>query len=513
MSESNGWGEGGNYALPRPSGKRERKEISLVPLGKKDAVSPGASAASGRSSASAPSAPSAPSAAETGGGRGGGALPLPKASPVSGAAPVAAPLGVPVAKKESPLPVPRAGESPLPSPRSEERRGTGLPVPRPLAEKRAEGDLLPSGAPVGEGASEGVKPAAGKGGEALPSGRPKKGRRAPKAVGPLMGTDEGWDEDNPALVEADPELDKKKVAEYVTASRGVRITERDINIIRFLARFRYAQGVQVARYVDSSEKAIDQRLTKLGKAGFLRREDVTRGQSLWTPTAWGLSMADLDFRAIGEGKISYVTIAHTLGLVNIGVELETGKENLLGEEVWPQENRLSLVTGELLPGEVLVTEREIRQGQSRWKKSGMARRDSEQAFSLSLSQWLAGDRTEGTPELEVGNEAMLILWATKAGRSDHIPDLVVARPRHDDGTPGSYAVELELNAKPLKEWTRILSTYYEARDLYAQVHYFTHKKSIADSLNKIAEDVGLTQEGRFFMHRYVPRQSGLPFWG
>jgi hypothetical protein len=342
-------------------------------------------------------------------------------------------------------------------------------------------------------------------------GRPTGGVSAPNAQSTLVTASNDWDDDNPAFLETDNGGGSEKAKTYVSESRNIRITPRDINIIRFLARFRYAQGVQIARYIESSQKATDQRLTKLGKAGLLRREDVTRGQSLWTPTAWGLSTADLDFRAIGEGKISYVTIAHTLGLVNVGIELEIGGENLLGLDQWGEEskNRRDL-DGLMVPGETLVTERDIRQSEQRWKKD-LGRQEIERAYPLALAEWLKGDRSQMSPELEVGNEAMFIMHATRSGMKDHVPDLVVARQRNQDGTPGSFAIELELNSKPVKEWTRILKTFSES-NLYSHLYYFTHKKSIADTLLKIAGDVGMGED-RFSVKRYNPAQGNLPFWG
>jgi hypothetical protein len=107
---------------------------------------------------------------------------------------------------------------------------------------------------------------------------------------------------------------------------------------------------------------------------------------------------------------------------------------------------------------------------------------------------------------------MFVIWATKSGRSDHVPDLVVAGARDKNGIPGNHAIELELNTKSTKEWERILRTFADAGDLYAHTHYFTHKRTISEALKKIAKDVGLGDD-RFSVHPYTPKQGGLPFWG
>lgn len=340
------------------------------------------------------------------------------------------------------------------------------------------------------------------------AGRPKKGEAPKNVQGPLLVVDEGFDDDNPAFGDSGT---KREDVDYAFSSRNIRITPRDLDMIAFLARFRYAQGVQIARYVGSSRKSVDQRLTKLGKAGLLRREDISQGQGLWTPTAMGLAASDMDFAAIGSGKISPVTLAHTLGLVNLAISLEKGYENILGLADFGEMNRVNSA-GVLVPGETLVSEREIRQSQARWK-SYMVRTDMERAYMRALEDWRAGDVSLPSPEFEVGNEAMFILWATRAGRSDHIPDMVVTKPREFDGSPASLAIELELSVKPMKEWRRIMSTFAEDNSLYSHVHYFTHKKNIAQGLTDVAKSVGLVEQGRFTVHSYKPANGGKPFWG
>lgn len=401
---------------------------------------------------------------------------------------------------------------------------------RPAPQRSAVGEVAAAvDAAVVDNESSGNIVGSGKGedsgigdreGRATESGRgpnktvaPKKAGSAPKrpSGSKLKNTQEAlaqshdWDEDNPAL-----ESDEDSEAQYAFSAKGVRITARDLDMIRFLARFRYAQSAQLARYVGSSKKAIEQRLTRLGKARLIRREDLTRGQGLWTPTAWGLSTADLEFSVIGAGKISPVTVAHTLGLVNIGVELEAGRSNMLDLPDWGEVMRAG-TDGQPVPGETLITEREIRSAMA-YARTTMNRVDQERALMRALEDWRnSGNSGDESPELLPGNEGMLVLWSTRGNRGDHVPDLVVARPRNSDGTPASHAIELELTAKPDKEWERILTTYAQDRSVYASVHYFTHKKTIANRVSAIAHSMGLGD--RFFIHRYVPANGGLPFFG
>lgn len=375
-------------------------------------------------------------------------------------------------------------------------RRSRSPESTPLPNVRREGS--PAALP---GRSGGL-PASGRGGS-LPS----VGARQPEPVEvepvvPSSFVESGdWGEQETA-VEAELERGRK----YWSGGSGFRVTQRDVEILRFLGRYRYAQSSQVARFVQTSPKAAQIRLSKMGKVGLVRREDVTQGQSVWTPTAGGLAVADLDVRVIGEGQISYVTMAHTLGLVNIGIELELGGANLLAEPGWPFLNRVGS-DGEPVQGERVLTEREISSGQRRWKKE-KDRGQLRSEVSAALRQWeAAGDLSVTSPELLPGNEGMFVLYstaqATLSGAGEHVPDMVIARPRAADGSPQSIAVELELAPKPSAEWKRILRAFANS-EMFGRLVYFTHKASIAEALTKInAEDVGMPPE-RFAVRKYVP---------
>jgi DNA-binding transcriptional ArsR family regulator len=105
-------------------------------------------------------------------------------------------------------------------------------------------------------------------------------------------------------------------------SKTFRLTDRDIVILKFIARYRYAYVDQVARLVDATPGAVSQRLKKLENVGLVRRESVTDRQYLWTTRKAGNTVVDLDLPEIRKGSISPVTLAHTVGLCNIGAEFE-----------------------------------------------------------------------------------------------------------------------------------------------------------------------------------------------
>lgn len=296
---------------------------------------------------------------------------------------------------------------------------------------------------------------------------------------------------------------------------GFHLTERDILIIRFLARYRYAYNFQIARLCDTSPKAINIRLRKLAERGFIKKKTVTGAQHIWLSTKAGNLVADVDLPAIKDGQLSWVTVAHTLGLVNIGVELEIGGDNLLKEVEWPLYNKRDR-KGNPVIGERVLTEKEIRQGQQKWRmnRTTAEMRDMVEAAVVDTGNAYVNEATgeisyPDAPELLEGNEGLYVVYGTL----EHIPDMVIQRGRDADGKPVNIAIELELNQKTTEDWKRILRTYRDYGSMYDKVIYFTHKRSIYNLLNKInQEDIGLPPE-KFMIRQYVPKNDREPFWG
>lgn len=310
------------------------------------------------------------------------------------------------------------------------------------------------------------------------------------------------------------ESDKAHVEPELGA--GFHLTERDITIIRFLARYRYAYNFQIARLVRTSVKGIRPRLKTLADRGFIRKQVVTGTQHIWLSTKAGNLVADIDLVPIKKGELSWATVAHTLGLVNIGIELETGGENLLKEEEWPTMNNID-VRGRIVPGERVVTEKEIRAGQQKWR---MNRTTSDMREVIDEALRDAGDTeiNEQTGEIEYvmppesleGNEGLFVIYAPTG---EHIPDMVVSRGRDSTGKPINIAIELELHEKTHADWRRILKAYKEHGDMYDKVIYFTQKRNISNQLQKINNaDVHLPAD-KFMIRKYIPKNEREPFWG
>lgn len=327
---------------------------------------------------------------------------------------------------------------------------------------------------------------------------------------PLAGSETWDDEDVPDThlglnaEAAQPKKARKKAK--------LALTKRDIEIITLCARYRFAYREQIQHYFQSEN--VRNRLTRLADEGLLRKDMVTQNQALWLPSQAGLDVADLDLTHIERGRYSATSIAHSIGLLNLGIEFEQGWENLLKEDVWPNLNRADR-HGNRLQGETVITEREITNSFNRLK--GIAKGDARK--TADTSQELLRLRNDALGEIPAPGkmpmemrEGMAGLFVSYFQNKSHTPDMVIARPRSQDGTSNHIAIELELNPKPIPDWIRILRSF-KADPMFKSVIYFTHKRSINNQLTEVnKKHVGLSPE-QFKIFKYTPRNDSIPFWG
>lgn len=274
----------------------------------------------------------------------------------------------------------------------------------------------------------------------------------------------------------DKGIGAEKPVRVSRSDRGsLRLRRRDLEVISFLARYKFATRSQIERHFGTEH--FSRRLAQLRRAGYLWGETITRSQTLWTPSNAGLDLVDLDYPALSGGKITPSTIGHTLGLVNLGSDFETGKTDTMYLPEALHQNP---------EGERVVQEREI---------------------SMSFKQYLTmtGDpRVLRSTNVEKwGSEPWT--YVIHSTTKSHTPDLVLDR----GGKGKDIAVELELSPKRNTEWKNILSMYKTSP--YAHVIYYTHKRGIAGALNRINRDeVGMAN---FHVRTYNPLRSDIPFWG
>lgn len=113
----------------------------------------------------------------------------------------------------------------------------------------------------------------------------------------------------------------------------ILITERDVEVIRFVARYRFATQAQIARRFGISWRRAYRRLGMLVSAGWIERQGAFHGMpGLYLPTRKGMSVFPGE---LAIPRIDFRQLDHDLGLVELGIDAE-------------------------LAGDAVVTDREIR---------------------------------------------------------------------------------------------------------------------------------------------------------
>lgn len=310
---------------------------------------------------------------------------------------------------------------------------------------------------------------------------------------------------------------KKKVAE--PSRRAFQIQERDIVLLRFLTKYQFSYVDALARLLDSTPQSINNRLRTLEEYELVKRQRIAAGSTLWQTRKAGIQLAGMNFTE-NKRSISFATIPHTIGLVNLAADLEReapGSKDILGladkfGEQFPVMNRfpggIRLYGDEaeattLTYGEMTVSEREIRQAQKRYR-GGRSSAEMRDLVDFSMADPTA-------PELEVGNESLFVVYGTGGSTGEHVPDLVVTRPRDENGKPQHFAIELELTPKSPADWKRILRSYRDNGGMYSRIYYFTPDKSIANMVRNADSEVGLGE--RLVLRKYTPKNKRQPFLG
>ena len=344
---------------------------------------------------------------------------------------------------------------------------------------------------------------------------PKKRKVDVNAVRPDSMVDvggvESFDDDKKA------NKSKKKVAE--PTRRAFQIQERDIVLLRFLTKYQFSYVDALARLLDSTPQSINNRLRTLEEYDLVKRQRIAAGSTLWQTRKDGIHLAGMNFTE-SKRSISFATIPHTIGLVNLAADLEReapGSKDILGledkfGESFPVMNRFPggvRLYGEeaestpLTYGEMTVSEREIRQAQKRYR-GGRSSAEMRDLVDFSMANPTA-------PELEIGNESLFVVYGTGGQTGEHCPDLVVTRPRDENGHPQHFAIELELTPKSPADWKRILRSYRDNGGMYSRIYYFTPDKSIANMVRNADSEVGLGE--RLILRKYTPKNKRQPFLG
>jgi hypothetical protein len=100
---------------------------------------------------------------------------------------------------------------------------------------------------------------------------------------------------------------------------SLRITARDLEILRFLGRLRFASADQLCRAFAMSRRMVYRRCRGLCAAALLQHTFVLHGQpGVYLATAAGLGLADLD---LPPARVDLLNFRHHLAVVSLSLDL------------------------------------------------------------------------------------------------------------------------------------------------------------------------------------------------
>ena len=356
----------------------------------------------------------------------------------------------------------------------------------------------------------------------------------------------------------DPEKARALTVREWQMGHGVRFTTRDVAALDYLTRWSYATTAQVARaggWRDRKESRLMRRFETWEDMGWAHADREFAGPVLWTPTNAGSAFGPHAWLGgVNYHRVNPVSQSHSLGLSSLASWLLSG----WGDDVLHLGDDWPVLKSELADGRAyLVSEREVRSGYIRIRSEGRGLvpiayrcamlggadprgRDPQpsrfKAFSRDYASGKAG--LEDSPEYlacdpeELGREQWLwVVWgdwiwnrdpATKEqsyvpvedrydvntnrpivdrtrgdvfALLDHVPDMVIARLRNEDGSSRSLAIELELKDKGVLAYERTMASYGSrlGRLLYDKVLWVVPNSTVALSLYRAANNVGMVR--------------------
>lgn len=258
---------------------------------------------------------------------------------------------------------------------------------------------------------------------------------------------------------------KSKSGSKKKALGGIRLTDRDKQILEFMGRYRYATVAQLARRFETSEKTLRNRLPKLREGGLVESVFIVHARpSVWLVTSAGLNMIGMNLTA---PSIRWGQVRHTMLLTELGITFEMSDENV-------------------------ITEREIRAAATRY--SPTPRMKASVDFYKSIEQMAELE------DEDVDTRVTTALTIPVHGRGiGHIPDMVLAREPFPNGASGSIAIELELTRKNLGEWRTVLTAFRDS-DRFTEVYYFVTSKEVSKAMTRVVKALGA--EDKIFIRMF-----------
>lgn len=289
--------------------------------------------------------------------------------------------------------------------------------------------------------------------------------------------------------------------ELLSRNSKVRFAEKDREVLQLLVLFRYMTASHLARAFSVTSGTLLNRLRKLRRLGLVLDKAIFGTEAVWFVTEAGMLLSGFDLNRVTESGINFKMVPHQFTVNHVAANVWGANVNVLNLDDFPVKNRVNS-KGVRVFGESVTSELEIQTVLSRLK--GIEKADAfvpvfKENIESAFVRWERDGGVEfgESPEFLPGNEYMWALFPPANLRlAYHVPDLVVRRPRNEDGSPESIAVEVEISNKPAESYEKTLRAFRADDRIYKKMVWVCKNVSPARKLEKIGKELGLVQSGR-----------------
>lgn len=292
-------------------------------------------------------------------------------------------------------------------------------------------------------------------------------------------------------------------AERLFKGRRYRTTVGDTALLEFLVKFKFA-NTRILRWISNEpQNRTWRKLNRLRNSGLVESKSIIGIPDLWGATPAGTAIAGYSLSPGLRPMPKVITISSSMGINYIAACLWFNTVNVLNLDDFPAKNRIISLQDDgrdRVRGEMLVSELEIRSSLGKEispTSTTMRTLGDERLYDVisenvrvAFEKWDMNGRVTDSPEFQLGNEYMWVLFPTsQLTLSYHVPDLVVRRERGPDGEPRSIAVEMERYDKSYDRYEKIMLAYKLDEYLYEKVVWVTPNTRVARAIEKAANRV------------------------
>lgn len=318
---------------------------------------------------------------------------------------------------------------------------------------------------------------------------------------------------------------RKAAGEYLpgtkkhkTTYRRKHVTDKDLALMEFVGRFRYATSTQLAHVSGTSWKATHNRLLGIEELRMVRRVEIPGTRILWLLTQLGSSYVvngtdtSIDqIRLMRPDDVNLTELAHNLAITQTAAWLTKGMPILKNV---PKDVALPYST------DALVSEYEMRSAWNKLLDSHDLKGKDRGAIGENLLRVASNEVKERKVPLNRLLNRYPALWTLAADsgkkkglRQFHYPDLIINREALRSETnpqPQSIAVEVELSNKPVSEVATTLRMFKRDTKIYGHVMWVVNRPSMIERLKQADEEVGLMEAGRMSI-TWLVGHDGRPY--